>query len=201
MPQLARGRTVLAVVAASLLLVACGDDDDEGSTDTTSSETSSTTSTQPPADDLDEVRPIVEDLLQRRDDVTTRILGDPAQANDPDAPILDELAAIYTEQTYEDLLGVYRRNAEDELVYTPYNSDRLGATTLDGELEALDENTVEGRICNRYTYRSSSPSGGTTLDGVTHPGLLRVVRVDGQWLIELLGNDDTQVCEPERASA
>jgi hypothetical protein len=201
-----RGRRIAALtLTAGLVVLGCGDDDggeDAREDSTTTTEGPSTTTTQPPATDLDAVRPIVEELLARSDEVTAEILMDPAVANDPNAPILEELAEIYTEQTYQDLVGVYRRNAETGMVFEPYNSDQMRVTSLAGELTAVDHNKIEGLVCSVYHYRSDSPAaGGTLLDGVAQPGTLRVVRVDGIWQIDLLGNDETQQCEPGGADA
>jgi hypothetical protein len=201
-----RGRRIAALtLTAGLVVLGCGDDDggeDARDDSTTTTEAPSTTTTHPPATDLDAVQPIVEDLLERSDEATAEILADPAQANDPDAPAVRELAEIYTEDVYEELVAVYRDNAEKELVFEPYGSDRMVQTTLVGDLAALDDNRVVGDICNLYHYRSDSPAaGGTLLDGVGQPGQVTAVRVDDIWRLELVGSDETRTCDPEASAS
>lgn len=158
----------------------------------------STATSEPPATRIEAVTPIVEDLLARNAEVSARMLGNPLQALDPEAPVLDDLAEIYTDDVYAQLVGLFRQNAADQLVFEPYGADPMLRTTLVGELAALDDDRVVGEICHLYNLRSTSPAaGGSLLDGVTHPGQVTAVRVDGRWRLELVGSREDQLCDPE----
>jgi hypothetical protein len=188
----------VALVAA-LVIVACGGDDDEESEDDVSSTTTaepSSTTTQPPGTELAAVEPIVVDLLERKDEVTERALRDPAQVLDENAAIREELAEIFAPDEYDARLVVYQDNAANEVVFEPYNSDHIQASTLMGDLSTVDEDTVQGVVCTVYHYRTNGPTGGELKDGVAHPSRVTVVRLDGVWLIQQIDENSSQVCDP-----
>jgi hypothetical protein len=195
---------LLAVAPASALAGCGGAGADEGASrdpaaaPASTADRATTATTEPPATRIDAVTPIVEDLLARNADVSARMLGNPLQALDPEAPVLDDLAEIYTDDVYEQLVGVFRQNAADQLVFEPYDTEPMLRTTLVGDLAAVDDDRVVGEICHLYNLRSTSPAaGGGLLDGVTHPGQVTAVRVDGRWRLELVGSREDQLCDPE----
>lgn len=174
---------------------------DPAASPATTATQATTATTEPPATSIDAVTPIIEDLLARNAELSARMLGNPLQALDPRAPVLDDLAEIYTADVYEQLVAVFRQNAADQMVFEPYDADPMLRTVLVGELAAVGDDRVVGEICHLYNLRATSPAaGGTLLDGVTHPGQVTAVRVDGQWRLELVGSREDQLCDPEAAA-
>lgn len=195
-----------ATLAAALMIGACGGDDEQAGDDelpSTTAEDQATTTTEPPGTESAAVEPIVVDLLARLDAVTTEIVGDPgAVVNNPDSPTLAELEEIFAPgEAYDAMLSTFRRNADAGLTLEPLNSDDVATTTLTGRLVTIDEETVEGLLCVKNTYRAREPGGyGEVKDGVAHPGRVTAVRIDGVWLIEQVDEDDSQVCDPEASA-
>jgi hypothetical protein len=158
------GLVTAAMALAFLAIGACrGGGDERGSDDDPSPPTteSPTTSTQPPGTNPGAVEPIVVDLLTKQDDVIDRILSDPAQVLVEDAPILEELAAIFTPDEVEARLDVYRDNAARQVVFAPYNADDMQVTTLLGDLSTVDDDTVTAVVCTTYHYRMMVVDGST----------------------------------------
>lgn len=201
-----RGRLVTAAtVTVALLLGACSGDDDEseasdGDESVTTTQEEPTSTTQPPGSEPEAVQPIVEDLLVRKDEVTERVLRDPGQILEEDAPVRDELAEIFAPDEYDARLAVYQDNAASQTVFEPYNADHMQATTLIGDVTTVDDDTVEAVICTVYHYRVTGPSGGEVRDGIANPARVTVVRVDGVWLLGQTEENSSQVCDPEAAA-
>lgn len=192
--------------AFAVVVAGCsgGDNDAASATDTSphderSRATSIPSTTQPPGTDPTAVRPIFEDLLAREDDILARLLGDPDQALDPDAPILDELAEILTAEEYEWRIDDVRQNAENQLVFEPLGPEPMWVTTIVSDLAPVDANHVEAYVCTVYHSKSHSPTGGGDIRrGAALVGIARAERVDGRWVLGPSEEDDTQGCDPSQ---
>ena len=199
-PRRRPGRVTAALALALLAIGACsGSGDDDASADDPSSATTespTTTSTQPPGTNPAAVEPIVIDLLGRKDEVTERVLSDPSQVLAEDAPVLDELADIFSPDELDARLAVYKQNAANQVVFTTYNAEHMQVTTLLGDLSTVDPDTVTGVVCTTYHYRMTSPTGGELRDGSSNPATVTVVRHDGRWLIQQVDENSTQLCDP-----
>lgn len=198
-------RPVALVLAGLLLAGGCADDDEaageEQASTTTSTSTSTTSTTQPAGSDPAAVQPIVEDLLDRLDEITDEIVRDPSVVLDSDAAVLAELAEVHAPgEAYDAMLATYRRNAESGLTLEPLNADRIATTHLVGELTTVDADTVEGALCIVNTYRAIDGDGylREVKDGLPHPGRVTAVRSAGAWKIQQVDEDDGQVCDPGR---
>lgn len=192
----------LVGVLVLTLLIGCGGDasgEDERSSEAS---TPSTPTTQPPGTDPEAVRPIVEDLLARLDDVVDRIVRDPSLVAQDDAPVLDELAEVHAPgEAYDARLSTYRRSAEDGIRLVPVNATLTGTTVLTGDLTTVDRDTVEGPLCIHNTYRLVDESGvfGQVMDGVSFAGRVRAIRAEGTWKIQQIDEYSSQSCDPEAA--
>jgi len=191
---------VTGAMALALLAVgACSGGDERGSDGDDSSPPpteSPTTSTQPPGTEPAAVEPIVVDLLGRKDEVTERVLVDPGQVLVEDAPVIDELADIFTPDELDARLDVYRENAANQVAFEVYNADHMQVTTLLGDLSTVDDDTVTAVVCTTYHYRMNGPSGGEVRDGTSNPARVTVIRHDGRWLIQQVDENSTQLCDP-----
>lgn len=196
-------RLIAVAVAVPLLAAGCGDDDEAAGdeqqpTSTPSTSTSTTSTTQPPGTDLAAVKPIVEDLLARDDEITDEIVRDPSVVLDPDAPILAELAEVVMRDEYDARVRTYRENAEAGLRFEPLNAQLTATTDLSGDLATIDEDTVQGPLCIVNTYRLLDGDGylREVKDRLAHVGRVTAVRLDGVWKTQQIDIDESQVCDP-----
>jgi len=203
----ARTRSAAVVVAVCLLLGACGDDGEaSGEEDDTKTTTTdeSTPTTQPPGTDPEAVQPIVEDLVVELGELHDEMGQTPSLVTDPEADVADRLRALYapTSEDVDRILDAYETHAANGSHYEAIaGGEPTYRTEILGEVQEVDENTVEFYTCTTYHHRLvGSSQGGETLDGMTHPGQGTAKRVDGVWLIEHTVLDDSQAC-PEAEGA
>lgn len=201
-------RRLVASAPVALVMVSslgsCGDDDDGGASPT-STDSEATSTTHPSVTDADEVQPIIEDLIARLDAVTDQVVQDPAVVNDPESALVDEYTALYAPgaEGLDGGLNAFRQSAADGTHLEPLNSDTTGRTEITGDLEVVDDNTVKVPVCNVSTYRKLDGNGAVIeyIDGLTQPGEVWAVRVDGEWRLERADVFENTVCttDPEPA--
>jgi hypothetical protein len=200
----ARGMAVVlgALVLGVTALAGCGDDADGAEErEPESTTTESTTTTQPPASDLAAVRPVIEELVADLDDVLAEVLVDPAQLQDPESPIHEQLAAVFTEAQLQERLTRFETNASQGIEVTPLGGEPLRVTTLWGEITPDGENSLEVLICTTYHYRQTGPAGGEEKNGLSHPGIVYAEREDGVWKVSRTDEDHSQICDPTEPAA
>jgi hypothetical protein len=185
-------RRSLVVVLAGPLLVACsasgggGDDGEVASAEAPSR----TANTQPEATDPEAVRPYIEDLLARYDEVVNQIIADPSVAEATDDPLIEEYLSLFEpdSQFAHGAIEAWVSSAEAGRTIEPYTDDRPAlATSLVGELEVVADDEVEFPIC---IERRQSVYEGDVLKQETpyflEPGTGVAARADGEWLLRRL---------------
>src|SRR5690606_21160384 len=136
-------RGLLVAFGVALLgagaLAGCGNDDAAGDeSETTTTETSTTTTpptTEPPATDVEAVRPIIEELAADYDAALAAVLVEPDQVLDPESPVHEQLAAVFTDDELARRVERFEQNANRGIVFSPLGPEPLWVTTVVGEIE------------------------------------------------------------------
>jgi hypothetical protein len=191
-PQMPRLATL--AFAGSILLAACGGDDDQaaaGNGAELSSGRDRTSGTEPAADDPEAVRPFVEDLLERYDEVTDQIVADPGVAADRDDLLVQEYLALFEPDSdyAEHRLEAWAANGEAGVSMRPIDDEHLtNESHLDGEIEAVSDDEVRFPTCDEQRFEVLDRQGRVTqrTDLFVQPGEGVAVRVDGEWRLRRL---------------
>jgi len=198
-------RGLLVAFGVALLgagaLAGCGNDDAAGDeSETTTTETSTTTTpptTEPPATDVEAVRPIIEELAADYDAALAAVLVEPDQVLDPESPVHEQLAAVFTDDELARRVERFEQNANRGIVFSPLGPEPLWVTTVVGEIEPDGPDALRVVICTTYHYRKTSPEGGEERDGLSHPGWLYAAREDGVWQVSRVESNSMQLCDPD----
>lgn len=185
-------RLATVAVAGAALLAACGGDDataDRASE--LSSDSGRTSDTEPPADDPEAVRPFVEDLLERYDEVTDQIVADPAVAADRDDLLVQEYLSLFEPGSdyAEQRLESWAANGEAGVSMRPVDDQHLtNESQLDGEIEAVSDDEVRFPTCDEQRFEVLDRQGRVTqrTELFVQPGEGVAVRVDGEWRLRQL---------------
>lgn len=185
--------------AGSILLPACGGDDATSGTERLS-DSGRTSGTEPPADDPEAVRPFVEDLLERYDEVTDQIVADPGVAADRNDLLVQEYLALFEPDSdyAEQRLDAWAANGEAGVSMRPIDDEHLtNESHLDGEIEAVSDDEVRFPTCDEQRLEVLDRQGRVTqrTELFVQPGEGVAVRVDGEWrLRQLDAFDGTAGC-------
>ena len=185
-------------VVVLLLAAACssGDDDDssadgkspaEASSTGADSETTTTAPAEPAGGEPDEVHPHIEALLERYDDVVTKILADPEVARDRDDPLVEEFLSLF--ETGSDFaqgsLEGWMTYADDGTTLEPIApDDTVSETKIEGAPQTVDDDEVGFAQCTvlRYVLYADGQEQ-ERVESRLLAGNGGAVRVDGHWVL------------------
>lgn len=171
---------------------ACSGDDGSDDASELSGRSSSVNrpDSNPPGTDPTAVAPYVSELLLAYDRTVDEIVADPAVAEDPDDPLVQEFLGLFEEdsEVAGEMVEGWVERADEGLRTVPYNED-LPATesALDGELETVSEDEVTFSVCVTRRTRVLDEDGeevGTSLPSMDYPGEGTAVRSDEGWRLK-----------------
>jgi hypothetical protein len=194
---------LLAGVAAAGLIAGCGGEDAGATDDAPGGATAPDRSAEPSGSEPDAVRPYIDTLLARNDEVVNEIVADPAVARDLTNPLVADYLELY-EPDSEFAAGLVDRwveRADEGLVTQPFSEAHPPTvSSIDGEVTTISDDEVGFPYCLTQRLVVVGPGGDVQNrvelrrqrgDGVA-------VRVDGHWrLREITVREDTGRCERE----
>jgi hypothetical protein len=205
--NLSAARLAAAMLVLLILAAACtGGDDDSDDADPlseTSSKTDRTTTTEGPAEPLGtkpvEVTKYLQDLLDRYDEVVTKIVADPSVVEDEDSPLVEEFESLFEPGSdfADGAIDHWAKYADEGTTIKPLVAGYpVNVTRLEGPPVTVDEDEVTFGQCttlNLVTYQNGQEQ--ERLDRKLLPGNGRAVRVDDRWLlVEITTPENMQGC-------
>jgi hypothetical protein len=145
---------------------------------------------------VDAVRPIVEGLLARYDELVVQLLVDPSLASRPDDPVVAAFEDLHTPAEFERTMATLDQAVTEHIRYAPLGEAPIQESHLWGELVAEGDDRVQALVCTTYHVVELTEGRGRVRDGTSHPGRVYAQRLDGRWRIALMQEDGRQVCDP-----
>lgn len=204
-------RLASLLVVAILVLGACSADDDSAvstttstapaTTSTTESMNSTTSTTQPPATQVEDVTPVLQELMGQYDAAVTAILADPRVASNPSSDEVEAYLALFTDNsTFADgALANWARDGEAGRFYRPGPGGQLTRSTVTAVTPANEEEATF-TICAENSMEITDSTGNVleSFGGQTAASVV-AVRTEGVWRIRDLSEAPTSGC-PERGA-
>jgi hypothetical protein len=164
---------------------------------------SRTSRTQPPGSDPDAVRPYLDDLLARYDDVVGRIVADPSVARTSNSPLVQEYLSLYEPDSdfAGGLLDAWVERADAGLVTRPLDGEHaISRSRVDGEIDSRSDHEVAFAYCveRHFTVVDRAGHLQQRVSGRRQRGDGVAVRVGGVWLLRALTvQADTAACRSD----
>ena len=195
---------MLTLAAVCAIAVACSHDVDASAGDSEPTGLAAPDRlTEPTAEDPEDVRPYVEALLLRHQEVVNTVLTDPMQADDPSAPLVAEYIDLFEPDS--DVAGAivdgWVERADDGITMARFQADvPIFSTHLDGAITATSDDEVRFRLCT--VERSLMYEHGQLVQRVAYllqPGEGSAVRSEGHWVLRRIDVlPPTAGCESEQ---
>jgi hypothetical protein len=206
--ELTLARSLAILATAGLVLGACGgggangadrDDAAAGGVEAPSR----TADAEPAGTDPDAVRPYIEELLVRYDQVVNEIVVDPSVARDPDDPLVQQYLDLYEpgSEFAGQLIDAWVERADEGLSTRPINADHpTAASRIDGDVESTSADEVSFPYCveRRFVVVDDAGRERQHVRGREQSGEGVAVRVDGVWrLRELTVFTESAACRSQ----
>lgn len=187
--------TVPAALAAVLLVAACGggggDDGGELGGSGRDRVRQRPRVEQPAGESVEDLEPILVDLLERHDEVINEVLADPGLADDDGDPLAQEYLRLYSPDSRvpEQALETWAADAEAGRTTQPADPGHPAvASRIDGAIQTVSPDEVRFPTCNELRY-ATYDADGNLVDMVPYleqPGEATAVRVEGEWVFQRL---------------
>lgn len=201
--RLVRPATLVAVAVTLALVVggACGgaaDGDDGGPAGAEVPDRLA----EPDATDPEAVRPYVEALILRHQEIVNAVFADPTRVPDRSAPLATDYLDLF--ESGSDSAGAivdgWVERADDGVTMAPFEPDvPIFSTRIDGAITASSDEEVQFRLCTEE--RSLLYENGQLVQRVPYlpqPGSGVAVRREGHWVLRRLDVlPPTNGCESE----
>jgi len=158
--------------------------------------------TEPSARDPEDVRPYVEALLLRHQEIVNAVFADPTQVDDPSARLATEYLGLFEpdSEVADAIVDGWVDRADDGITMAPFDADvPIFSTRVDGAITATSDDEVRFGLCT--VERSLLYEDGQLVQRVPflpQPGEGTAVRRDGHWVLRRIDVLPPTGCESEQ---
>ena len=177
---------LVAALVLTIAVAGCGGSDDRTTDDGgPAGAAAPDRSVEADASDPEAVRPYVDALLARHDDIVNALAADPTAVSGPDAPLADDYLALFEpgNEAAAATVDVWVESADDGVVMQPYSdADPIFTLRVDGAIERVADDEVRFPVCGEersIVVRDGQPVQHTPY--LPQPGEGTAVMVDGSW--------------------